>query len=87
MPLYEFCCESCGNFEVWRSLAEYDNPTYCPTCETAAKRIFSPPNINLNSGGVKRREIKEPELIKREVKAKKTSYKSQACGRPWMISH
>ena len=87
MPLYEFRCDSCGDFEAWRTLAEYSNPMHCPTCDLVARRIFSPPSVNLNSGSLPRG--KEPRMIKRSpdpVPAKQR-YNQQQGGRPWMISH
>lgn len=62
MPLYEYRCDRCGEFEAWRAIAELDASMHCPTCQGVAKRIFSPPNINLNVGSFQARkgEAKEP---------------------------
>lgn len=90
MPLYEFRCQSCGEFEAWRALAELDNPVYCPSCNEVARRIFSPPNINLNSGSFSAsgKIAKEPQLVKRQqIEPAKPRYQSANSGRPWMVSH
>ena len=89
MLLYEFQCEKCGLFEEWRTMAEASNPMVCPSCQSAAKRIFSPPGIMLSSSLRLRQENPQPQLIKRtqdrETVAPK--YRSHTDGRPWMISH
>lgn len=91
MPLYEFRCEVCGLFEQWRILAEVSKPMFCPTCQTVAKRIFSAPNVNLNSGSFPLRsgDGKEPRLVKRSQNQESATlrYSQQQQGRPWMINH
>ena len=90
MPLYEFSCDSCGNFEAWRTLAEIDKPMPCPQCEATTKRVFSPPMVNLNSSSfssIGRKESKEPKLVKREKEPLSPKYHSTRSGRPWMIGH
>ncbi|MGL5078731.1 MAG: FmdB family zinc ribbon protein [Waterburya sp.] len=90
MPLYEYRCNPCGEFESWRSLAEYDAPMNCPECNQVATKIFSAPNINLNSGSLSAisRKSSEPRLIKQELKEPtKPRYQSSTSSRPWMVSH
>lgn len=89
MPLYEFRCANCGEFEKWQMLAEAGNPVSCPQCDRPSEKIFSPPNINLNSGGLnlRRTESKEPQLVKRDREPKSPRYKQSRCDRPWMIGH
>lgn len=50
MPLYTFCCESCGIFEQQRVMAEYNKPAFCPKCKRQGKRTFSSSN-KPSSGG------------------------------------
>lgn len=89
MPLYEFQCNDCGPFEAWRTMAEAMSPMNCPTCEEAAKRIFSAPSVMLNSGfRLKQKPSAEPKLVTRqETEPAKTTYRSHGDGRPWMINH
>ena len=91
MPLYEYRCDRCGEFEAWRSLADYNAPMNCPNCEGTAQKIFSVPNINLNSGSLSslaRSQSSEPRLIKQKPKeATKPRYQSSNSNRPWMVSH
>lgn len=87
MPLYEFRCDACGEFEIWRSMAEASQPAHCPECETPARRIFSAPNVSLNSGSLSRYS-KEPRVVKKSDREPSTPrHSSQAGGRPWMVSH
>lgn len=89
MPLYEFRCQKCGLFEEWRTMAEVSNPIVCPSCQSAARRIFSPPAVMLSSSLKLRQENLDPELVKRtqERETVTPKYKSNTGGRPWMISH
>ncbi|MEO1134689.1 MAG: zinc ribbon domain-containing protein [Cyanobacteria bacterium J06639_1] len=89
MPLYEYKCDRCGQFDVWRSLADYQKPLDCETCDRPAKRLFSPPTI-LSSGlsNVRRVAAGEPKLVKsgdREPPKPRNTVKSG--GRPWMFNH
>lgn len=89
MPLYEFRCEKCGLFEEWRTMAEASNPIICPDCQSAAKRIFSPPGVMLSSSLRLRQENSEPQRVKRtqERETITPNYQSHTDRRPWMISH
>lgn len=90
MPLYEYKCDSCGMFEQWRTLAEVGTLMLCPTCQSVAKRVFSPPSVNLNAGSLIRGEqAKEPRLVKpvRDREPATARYQQQRNGRPWMVSH
>jgi len=88
MPLYEFRCQTCGEFETWRTMAEATEPMPCPQCQTAAQRIFSAPNISLNTGNLSK-YTKEPRRVKPDRSSEKPTpkYTGQKNGRPWMISH
>jgi putative FmdB family regulatory protein len=88
MPLYEYKCDVCGTFEQWRTLAEVSMPMLCPTCETVAKRVFSPPSVNLNSGSLQL-QSGEPRVVKRsqDKDVATPQYSQQRQGRPWMVSH
>lgn len=89
MPLYEYRCKTCGEFEAWRSLCDYNAPMLCPDCETVALKIFSAPNINLNSGSLSAisRQSAEPKLVKQEPLPAKPRYQTAKSSRPWMVSH
>ncbi|MBW4620290.1 MAG: zinc ribbon domain-containing protein [Cyanosarcina radialis HA8281-LM2] len=90
MPLYEYKCENCGEFEAWRSIAEIDIPMVCPDCQLTARRIFSPPHvISLNSGDLAlgSRASKEPKLVQRNREPDAPRYQSSRSGRPWAIEH
>ncbi|PLZ03079.1 FmdB family transcriptional regulator [Burkholderia sp. WAC0059] len=50
MPIYDFHCETCGEFAVMRPIAERDAPWSCPDCGGAASRMVSAPAIALMSG-------------------------------------
>ena len=91
MPLYEYRCNTCGEFEAMRSLSDYNTPMPCPKCENIAVKIFSVPNINLNSGSlsaIAKSNSTEPRLVKQKsTEPKKPRYQQVKSNRPWMISH
>ena len=89
MPLYEYRCDPCGEFEAWRSMSEYNVPINCPECEQVATKIFSAPNINLNSGSLSAiAKSTEPRLVTREQREpNKPRYQVSTGDRPWMVSH
>jgi putative FmdB family regulatory protein len=91
VPLYDYRCDRCGDFEAWRRLADLDTPMICPTCDSTVKRLFSPPNVNLNAGSfsaVGDRASQEPRLVKRDGREPLPSRVQRATGsRPWMIGH
>jgi putative FmdB family regulatory protein len=86
MPLYEFKCQDCGLFDQWRSLAEYDAPAHCTTCEKPARRVFSAPALLSGSLRLKR-ENPEPQHVKRDREPGPPRITSHTGGRPWMIGH
>lgn len=49
MPLYTFRCESCGVFEQWRAMADFNQPAFCPQCQKQGGRIFSTFGIKLSN--------------------------------------
>ncbi|MEG3436528.1 zinc ribbon domain-containing protein [Pannus brasiliensis CCIBt3594] len=86
MPLYDYRCPTCGDFEAWRSISELDNPLSCPNCSEIATRVFSPPLVNLNSGRFPSK-TGEPRLVRSDREPAKPRVQSANSGRPWMISH
>lgn len=90
MPLYEYRCNPCGEFEAWRSMAKYNAPINCPECNQAATKIFSAPNINLNSGSlsaIAQSPSDEPRLVKQKPKEPTKPRYHSTSNRPWMVSH
>ncbi len=90
MPLYDYKCHACGDFEAWRRMVEVSEPINCPDCDSTAVRIFTAPNISLNVGRLpsKLTGTSEPQLVQRQ------SHTPSPCrnlspkgGRPWMLGH
>jgi putative FmdB family regulatory protein len=90
MPIYEFFCETCGVFQRQRSLKEAGEPMICPTCQTLAKRIYSPPGFILTPGPLRHRmeQSAEPKVVQHspsEVATPSAKPQYASCGRPWQI--
>lgn len=74
MPLYEFFCEACGQFEQIVNSNVDKETVHCPMCgNPKAKRIFSPPTYSgvfSGSRHVARRRAekgREPRVVRKEV--------------------
>lgn len=89
MPLYEYRCNPCGDFEALRSLSQYNALMNCPECDRPATKILSAPNINLNSGSLSAiaSQSSEPRLVTKQHEPTKPRYQSSTSSRPWMFSH
>ena len=50
MPIYEYRCDKCGDFEVTQKIT--DNPlSRCPTCKTKVKKLISNTSFQLKGTG------------------------------------
>jgi putative FmdB family regulatory protein len=55
MPIYPFACETCGVFDLHRSIAQAAEPGHCPECRKPAARLFSPVGLVTSSQAVRTR--------------------------------
>ena len=74
MPLYEFFCEACGQFEQIVNSNVDKETVHCPTCgNPEANRIFSPPTYSGVFSGVRHKarrraeKGREPRLVRKRV--------------------
>lgn len=100
MPVYEYCCERCGDFTAMRAMRERDEPQVCPECEVPATRlILTAPASYLGDTSARKahalneRAAHEPrrratrDAAPARDETTKPQYKQADCGRPWMIGH
>ncbi|MBD2577499.1 zinc ribbon domain-containing protein [Oscillatoria sp. FACHB-1406] len=87
MPLYDFRCKTCGDFEALRTIAELNVPMTCPICSEIVQRLFSPPMVNLNSGRLPSSDSGEPARVRRIKAPQPPKYQTVKGGRPWMLGH
>lgn len=60
MPLYNYACQSHGEFESWRSMSECEEPAPCPACGLSAPRAVSAPWLaNMDGATRKAHSINE----------------------------
>lgn len=50
MPLYEYACKRCGNFEVMQRISE-DSLKKCPTCGSKVSKLISRSAFHLKGSG------------------------------------
>jgi putative FmdB family regulatory protein len=50
MPIYEYRCEKCGDFEVSQRITE-DALKKCPTCKRKVQRLISTTSFQLKGSG------------------------------------
>jgi putative FmdB family regulatory protein len=72
MPLYDYCCSTCGPFRAFRPMRESSVPVDCPTCAEAAERMMQAPflaDMNPHNRIAHRRNEKsahEPQVMSRK---------------------
>lgn len=52
MPIYEYSCPSCGEFEIEQRIMD-DKLTHCPTCESEVTKLISRVNFNIKGASSK----------------------------------
>lgn len=103
MPIYEYSCETHGNFSYQTEIAKRNEDCFCPTCGTIATRIISAPSLSLMSAGNRNawarneKSAHEPQRKKKHVcghscnhghsSSQPTKMQSPVNGRPWMLGH
>jgi len=50
MPIYEYACKKCGNFEVMQRITE-ESLKKCPTCGTKVTKLISQSAFHLKGSG------------------------------------
>jgi putative FmdB family regulatory protein len=50
MPIYGYACTTCGPFEDFRPMADYDKPASCPSCGRSSPRRAAAAQLNLMAG-------------------------------------
>ncbi len=45
MPIYDFNCQHCGDFQAMLTISERNDPTRCPGCARTARRLVMAPNL------------------------------------------
>lgn len=50
MPIYEYDCPTCGEFEMFQGIKE-DNLETCPDCNSPVKKLMSHNSFHLKGGG------------------------------------
>jgi putative FmdB family regulatory protein len=50
MPIYEYNCKRCGDFEITQRISE-DPLKKCPTCGTKVTKLISPSAFHLKGSG------------------------------------
>ncbi|MFQ5773934.1 MAG: FmdB family zinc ribbon protein [Kiloniellaceae bacterium] len=69
MPLYNYVCEGCGEFDAWGSMSECEKPARCPTCGHRSRRAVSAPALALMNGAnrkahqINERSADEPKVV------------------------
>ena len=94
MPRYDYICNACGTFEHSCALQAATDPVVCPTCATAAKRVYSSPNLVKTPAVLAKRldrahkSAHEPEVVERATPASQGANPViHGSGRPWQIGH
>lgn len=71
MPLYDYHCDSCGEFTAWGKMSESDHPAACPECGAASPRMISAPRLAVMAASQRsayernEKSAHEPKMAKR----------------------
>lgn len=87
MPLYEYRCCHCGDFEALAGLSERGLPRLCPRCGAVATRKISSPHLPSRQARIfdgEEQSRHEPQLKSKKPAASRGGL---AAGRPWMLGH
>ncbi|MFO1351369.1 MAG: zinc ribbon domain-containing protein [Gammaproteobacteria bacterium] len=72
MPTYDFHCEECGDFAEQRPMSASSEPTVCPICHGAARRVIAAPFLATMKGHNRiaharnEKSAHEPRVMRRE---------------------
>ena len=61
MPIFEYYCENCGDFELMLNLDELENKICCPNCQSEVQRVFSPPTFSRPFSGTRHQLFRKAE--------------------------
>lgn len=50
MPIYDYRCETCGEFEAWGKISESSAPAQCDICGDYVERIITAPSLAILGG-------------------------------------
>ncbi len=87
MPLYDYRCRNCGDFEQWLKMSDLALPVRCSSCDQVANRLISAPNISLNIGRLPHQDQTPKVVTRKQMTPPPTRLQQAKAGRPWMVSH
>ena len=91
MPIYEYRCEDCGAFELWRDHRRSGEGASCPECDATARRIYSAVAFKARTSAEKEASRldrgSQPRVAARHSSGDSSPGPRKAGGRPWQISH
>lgn len=84
MPYYDYDCNSCGEFRLFRSIAERNAPAPCPHCAAVGRRIILAPNLAVMNPQI-RKAVAVNERSRHEPRVSKSRHgcgSGCGCGTP-----
>ncbi|WP_135549647.1 FmdB family zinc ribbon protein [Paenibacillus cymbidii] len=92
MPRYDYICDRCGAFELYRSMSQAEEVCPCPACGEQARRHYC--RIGLLSGTREWRTRIEQSVIPKVVTASSPIDEAHSHNtrlhppsRPWQLGH
>jgi putative FmdB family regulatory protein len=92
MPIYEYSCERCGEFEVYLPVSAAGQPGRCPECTLEARRRFSAPMTRQSSDAQRSAFAREERSRHEPGRASAPTgaempHRHGGPSQPWTISH
>ena len=79
MPIYQYRCRDCGDFQAMKTIADRNSPEICPSCGVIARRIVLAPNLAVMNATV-RRATAINEKSRHEPKVRESHSCGSGCG-------
>ena len=86
MPLYDYSCDSCGEFRDWKDISQSSKPAPCPSCGNPSVRTIASPflaDMSSNTRIAHQRNEKsahEPKIMSRKELDRSGTRRSGAHG-------
>lgn len=87
MPRYTFLCESCGEYEAWKSMSSDVANDLCPECNEHTKRVYNGFQVSKMDSRLKNHieQGMTPKVVTKNNLPQSNMKKRNSNPRPWMM--
>lgn len=87
MPRYTFLCESCGEYDAWKSMSSDVANDVCPSCKEATKRVYNGFQVSKMDSNLKNHieQGMTPKVVTKNNLPPSNMKQQNRNPRPWMM--